>query len=62
MILSAGLAQGVRNGYEFVVYRRDKFVAKVKVESVDVDSSRARILFTSENEKVLAGDNAATRI
>ena len=49
-------------GFEFTIYRGDKFVGKVKVTRVDENSASARILFVNEGETITVGDNAATQI
>ncbi len=62
VILSVGEDQKVREGFEFTVYRVDRFVGKIRVTRVFRNSSRARILFTNEGETFQVGDKAATQI
>jgi len=62
VVLSVGKDQKVKEGFEFTVYRGDRFVGKVKVIKVWDDLAGARILYTSENEAVQVGDKAATQI
>lgn len=60
VLLSSGSDDGVKKGYEFTIYRADKFIAKVIVETVFNDLAGCRV--TLEKSKVEEGDLATTRI
>ena len=62
VVLSVGLNQKVQEGFEFTIYRGDKFIGKVRVVKVWDDLAGAQILYTSENDAVQVGDKAATQI
>jgi hypothetical protein len=59
-LLSVGKRDGVKEGYEFTIYRGDKFVARVKVEKVLDDMCGARVIFKVADIK--KSDSAATRL
>ncbi len=61
VVLSVGKNDDVKPGYEFTLYRDDKFVAKVQVTKVYDNLSGARILLP-EGAVVNKGDRATTRI
>jgi hypothetical protein len=60
VMLSAGARDGVRRGYRFTVFRGEKWIGKVEVETVFDDMSSARLLKTWQPFKV--GDSASTRV
>lgn len=62
VILSVGRDDQVKEGFEFTIYEKDRFVGKVKVESLLDDMSGARILFTENGQTIKAGQNATTRL
>ena len=62
VVLSVGSDEQVREGYTFTVYDRDRFVGKVKVETVMNDMCGARVLFTEPGETIEAGQKASTRL
>ncbi len=62
VVLSVGRDQKVQEGFEFTIYRGDRFVGKVKVTKVYENLAGARILFTNEGESIQIGDKAATQI
>ena len=63
VVLSVGGDDGVENGYEFTVYRRDKFLGKAKVTKVTSDLAGAKILYLSDNgDSLQVGDRVTTRI
>ena len=61
VILSVGSDDDVEVGFEFTVYRRDKFIALVMVENVQEDMSGARVIHLDKGAKVRAGDSVTTR-
>ncbi len=62
VVLSVGRGDKVEEGFEFTVYRGDRFVGKVKVIKVYDELSGARILYTQEGETIQQGDKAATQL
>lgn len=62
VVLSVGADENVQQGYEFTIYRNDRFIGKAKVRQVTQDMSGAKILFTEDGEKVQVGDKVSTRI
>lgn len=65
VMLSIGKQDGVQEGQEFIVYRGDKYVCKVRVEKALNDSAPARIIPNSINTnglQVQQGDLAANRL
>lgn len=62
VVLSVGRQDNVREGYEFTIYEGDRFIGKVKVESLLDDMSGARVLFTEQGATIKAGQNASTRL
>ncbi len=62
VLLSVGTDDQVEQGFQFSIYRNDKFVGKVVVERVLNDSAGCRVLFTADGQAIQAGDSAATRL
>jgi len=62
VVLSVGQDQKVQEGFEFTVYRGEKFIGKVKVTHVYPDLCGAMVIFTKENVAIHAGDRASTNI
>jgi len=62
IVLSVGEDQKVQEGFEFTVYRGEKFIGKVKVIRVYPDLSGASVIFTKEDTAIKAGDRASTSI
>lgn len=62
VLLSVGADEKVEAGFQFSVYRGNKFIGKVVVERVLRDSAGCRVIFTAEGESVQSGDTAATRL
>lgn len=62
VVLSVGRGDKVEEGFEFTVFRGDRFVGKVKVIKVYDELSGARILYTQEGEAIQQGDKAATHL
>jgi len=62
VVLSVGKDQKVQEGYQFTVYRGDKFVGKVQVIKVYDDLAGARVLYTQDGEAIQVGDQAATQL
>jgi predicted nuclease with TOPRIM domain len=62
VVLSVGRDQKVEEGYEFTIYRGDRFVGKVRVTKVYENLAGAQILFTNDGESIQIGDKAATQI
>lgn len=53
---------GVEVGTHFTIYRGDRFIARVIVESVSGDVAVCRLLFHAEGQSVRPGDPAVTRL
>ncbi len=62
VILSVGSDDGVASGDEFVVYRGEQFIGKVRVSSVTSEQSEATVLFTHNNLGIEQGQSATTRL
>jgi hypothetical protein len=62
VLLSVGSDDRVEQGFQFSIYRKDKFIGKVVVERVLRDSAGCRVVFTAEGQEIQAGDSAATRL
>jgi len=62
VVLSVGERDGVKTGYQFVVYRGDSYVGKVQVEKVMPDMASARILKDITKADIIGGDNVSTDI
>ncbi|MCS6970819.1 MAG: hypothetical protein RMM29_00250 [Planctomycetota bacterium] len=65
VILSIGREEGVQVGQEFIVYRGNQYICKVRVERVLNDMAPARVIPSSWNTSGLtieAGDLAANRL
>jgi peptidoglycan hydrolase CwlO-like protein len=65
IMLSIGKEEGVEEGMEFIVYRDNKYVCKVRVEKVMNDMAPARVIPSSWNTNGLTiqqGDIAANRL
>lgn len=62
VVLSVGRQDNVREGFEFTIYEGDRFIGKVKVESLLDDMSGARVLFTEQGATLKAGQSASTRL
>jgi len=62
IVLSVGTQDEVREGFEFTVYRDDRFVGKVRVHKVFENLAGARVLFTADGSDIRQGDRATTRI
>ena len=61
VVLSVGKNDGVKPGYEFTVYRGDRFIAKVRVTKTYDNLSGARILLP-DDAVVQRGDRAMTLV
>lgn len=65
VMLSIGKQEGVVEGQEFIVYRDNKYICKVRVEKVMNDMAPARVIPNSINTNGLTvqqGDLAANRL
>lgn len=62
VLLTVGADDGVKRGFQFTVYRGQRFVGKVVVNRVMADSAGCRVLFTAPGETIQKGDQAATVI
>ena len=65
VMLSIGKEEGVQEGQEFIIYRENKYVCKVRVEKIMNDMAPARVIPSSWNTNGLAiqqGDQAANRL
>jgi DNA repair exonuclease SbcCD ATPase subunit len=61
-ILSVGSKDGVKEGYEFTVYRDNKYVTTVVVDKVFPNYSSATTKPGTKKMDVMPGDEAATRL
>lgn len=65
VMLSIGKDSGVQEGQEFIIYRDNKYICKVRVEKVMNDMAPARILpnsMNTNNLQIQQGDQAANRL
>lgn len=62
VMLSVGKDDGVKQGYKFTVYRRDRYIGKIEIEKVFHDMSSGRIIPALTQDEIIEGDSAATRI
>lgn len=64
VLVSVGERDRVKEGYRFTVYRGDKYIGKVQIESVYADKAAGRILtnLMAANEAITEGDSASTRV
>jgi chromosome segregation ATPase len=65
VMLSIGKEEGVEEGQEFIIYRDNKYICKVRVERVMNDMAPARVIPSSWNTNSLQieqGDQAANRL
>ena len=62
VVLSKGKDDEVKAGFEFTVYRGEKFIGKVQVIKVYPNLSGAKILFTKDDAEIQRGDEASTRV
>jgi hypothetical protein len=60
VVLSVGFEQGVQVGYQFTIFRGNRFIARVIVEKVWKDACGARIIFSVDKIEKL--DSASTRL
>ncbi len=58
VVINVGSQQGVKKGYEFIVYRGGKFVAKVRVFHFEATESAAEVVVRERD--IRPGDQAAT--
>lgn len=61
IILSVGEEDGVKEGFEFTVFRGDTYVASVAVQKLLNDMCGARVLHKEKNETIQVGDSVSTR-
>jgi hypothetical protein len=62
VVINVGEDDGVQIGFQFTVYRRTEYVAKLVVEKVYPNQAAGRIVESSVRDKVLVGDKVATKI
>jgi predicted nucleic acid-binding Zn-ribbon protein len=62
VLLTVGSDDKVEKGFHFSIYRGSEFIGQVIVEKVLKDSSGCRVHFVKSGQRILAGDNAATRL
>lgn len=62
IVLDVGADDKVKLGYEFTIYRGDKFIGKAQVQNVLDDMAGARVLFLQDGEQLQPGDLVSTRI
>ncbi|MCX7703306.1 MAG: hypothetical protein N2234_04295 [Planctomycetota bacterium] len=60
VVLSVGMEQGVKIGYQFTIFRGTRFIARVIVEKVWKDACGARVIFSVDKIEKL--DSASTRL
>jgi predicted nucleic acid-binding Zn-ribbon protein len=65
VMLSIGKEESVQEGQEFIIYRENKYICKVRVEKIMNDMAPARVIPSSWNTNGLTiqqGDQAANRL
>jgi len=62
VMLSVGKDDGVKKGFQFTVYRKDKYIGRIVVDEVYKDSSAARILKSMTKRAIRKSDRVTTRI
>lgn len=65
VMLSIGKEEGIEEGQEFIIYRDNKYICKVRIERVMNDMAPARVIPSSWNTNGLTiqqGDQAANRL
>lgn len=65
VMLSIGKEEGVEEGQEFIIYRDNKYICKVRVERVMNDMAPARVIpssWNTNNLQIEQGDQAANRL
>ncbi len=65
VMLSIGKEEGVQEGQEFIIYRDNKYICKVRIEKIMNDMAPARVIPSSWNTNGLTiqqGDQAANRL
>ena len=65
VMLSIGKEEGVQEGQEFIIFRDNKYICKVRVEKIMNDMAPARVIPSSWNTNSLTiqqGDQAANRL
>jgi hypothetical protein len=58
VVLSVGQDQKIQEGFEFMIFRGEKIIGKVRVHKVFENLAGARILSTAPNETILPQDEA----
>ena len=64
-MLSIGKEENVQEGQEFIIFRENKYICKVRVEKIMNDMAPARVIPSSWNTNGLTiqqGDQAANRL
>lgn len=62
VVLDVGADDKVKQGYEFTIYRGDRFIGKAQVQNVLDDMAGARVLFLEDGQQVRQGDRVSTRV
>ena len=65
VMLKIGIEEGVAEGIEFIVYRGNQYICKVRVEKVMKDMAACRVITESWNQNSLQiqqGDSATNRL
>jgi hypothetical protein len=62
VLIDVGADDEVEKGFRFSVYRNDKFVGKLVVESIEGDAAACRVHWVVEGESVKPGDSVSTRL
>ena len=62
VMVSLGSDDGVKKGYQFTVYRENRYIGRITIEEVYPDMSAGRILKEMTVKAVKQGDKVTTRI
>ena len=65
VMLTIGKEEGIQEGQEFIIYRANKYICKVRIEKVMNDMAASRVIPSSWNTNGLTlqqGDQAANRL
>ncbi len=62
VFINVGEKHGVKQGYEFTVWRDAEYVAKIRVELVEADISTGRPVEGFRRASIRVGDNVDTRL
>jgi hypothetical protein len=62
MVINVGEEDGVRAGYKFTIYRNNRFIGRMTVETVYPRQAAGRIVLPETVARVLQGDRVTTRL